>query len=141
MVSIGSRLMNKYMVASSGLAVLAVLASVDAEAGECSVASVKGHYTYAMQGIDAAGKPYGEIGQEHYDGAGKVVTKLIKAGSAKVDDDTGTYTVNEDCTGSITFASGASYAILVAPSGDSFVYTSSKEGHVLVGVETRVQMD
>lgn len=101
--------MKRYVAVTSCFAVLAVLGSSDARAGECSVASLKGHYTYSIQGVDASGKPYGEIGQEHYDGAGKVVTKLSVAGSSKIEDDTGTYTLNDDCTGSVTFASGASW--------------------------------
>ena len=116
-------------------------ASAGAMAGECSNASLKGHYTYWLQGADASGKAYAEVGQEHYDGAGNVVSKINVAGSEKSEDDKGTYTVNGDCSGTVTYASGSSYNIFVAPSGDSFVFASSKAGVVQAGENTRVDQD
>jgi hypothetical protein len=105
------------------------------------VASLKGHYTYWLQGADEAGKAYAEVGQESYDGAGNVKSKISVAGSGKIDDDTATYTVNADCSGTVTYASGGAYTIFVAPSGDSFVFSSAKAGIVQAGENTRVDAD
>jgi len=134
--------MNKMLMAAVALSSAAVLSSANAFAAEeCSAASLKGHYTYWLQGADASGKAYAEVGQEHYDGAGNVVSKINVAGSEKSEDDKGTYTVNGDCSGTVTYASGSSYNIFVAPSGDSFVFASSKAGVVQAGENTRVDQD
>ncbi len=105
---------------------------------DCSAATLKGHYTYWAQGVDAAGKVSAEVGQEMFDGAGNIVTILSTAGVAEVAKDTGTYTVNADCTGTSTYASGATYTMHVAPSGDSFVFASSQAGVVIAGENSRV---
>jgi hypothetical protein len=133
-------MMNKF-AALVGASVISVLSVNAAVASECSVASLTGHYTYWLQGADAAGKPYAEVGQETYDGAGKVKSWISVSGSGGVEEDTATYTVNGDCSGTVTYASGAAFNIFVAPSGDSFVFSSSVSGVVQAGENTRVDMD
>lgn len=110
-------------------------------AGECSVATLKGHYTYWAQGTDAAGKATAEVGQEHFDGAGNLTSTNSTAGATAFTQDKGTYTVNEDCSGSSTYESGASYNFFIAPSGDNFVFTSTNEGIVQAGEDTRVDAE
>ena len=133
--------MNKMLMAALALSSAAVLSSANAfAADECSVASLKGHYTYWLQGVDANGKPYAEVGQEHYDGAGNVTTKVAVAGSEKMEEDKATYVVNGDCSGTVTYASGAVYNVFVAPGGDSFVFSSAK-GNIQAGENTRVDKD
>ena len=132
--------MNKIITAAFGVAALVAMGT-SAFAGECSNASIKGHYTYWLQGQDAAGKMYAEAGQEHFDGAGNVKSITGVAGAAAPEADEGTYTVNGDCTGEITYKSGAHDKIFVAPSGDSFVFSSAKEGVVQVGEDTRVDAE
>ena len=134
--------MNKMLIAAVAVSSAALLSSASAfAADECSNASLKGHYTYWLQGADANGKAYAEVGQEHYDGAGNATSKIAVAGSDKMDEDKATYTVNGDCSGTVTYASGASYHIFVAPGGDSFVFSSSKAGVVQAGENTRVDKD
>ena len=123
-------------------ATLLTMVSVNAAiASECSVASLTGHYTYWLQGADDTGKAYAEVGQETYDGAGNVKSKVSASGSGAVEEDTGTYIVNGDCSGTVSYGSGAAYNIFVAPSGDSFVFSSSIVGVVQAGENTRVDMD
>ncbi len=133
--------MTKKFTALLGVSLFSILSASGAMASECSVASLKGHYTYWLQGADEAGKAYAEVGQESYDGAGNVKSKISVAGSGKIDDDTATYTVNADCSGTVTYASGSAFNIFVAPSGDSFVFSSSKAGVMQAGENTRVDMD
>jgi hypothetical protein len=121
------------------LCVAVGLISVSSAAfAECSVATLKGHYTYWAQGVDADGNVVAEVGQEVFDGAGNVATTLSTAGSAEVTTDTATYTVNTDCTGTSTYASGATYLMHIAPSGDSFVFASSQANVIVAGENTRV---
>lgn len=134
-------MINKTLMAALALSTAAVLSSANAfAADECSNASLKGHYTYWLQGADASGKPYAEVGQEHYDGAGNATTKVAVAGSEKMSEDKATYVVNGDCSGTVTYASGAVYNIFVAPGGDSFVFSSAK-GNIQAGENTRVDKD
>ena len=133
-------MMNKF-AALVGASVVSMLSVNAAVASECSVASLSGHYTYWLQGADEAGKPYAEVGQETYDGAENVKSKVSASGSGAVEEDTGTYTVNADCSGTVAYASGAAYNIFVAPSGDSFVFSSSVSGVVQAGENTRVDTD
>ena len=132
--------MKKIIAAACGIAACATLSSA-AYAGECSTASLKGHYTYWLQGFDAAGKPYAEVGQEHFNGKGEVMTKMSVAGKAGVEEDNGKVEINADCTGTIKYESGSSDSIFVVPSGDSFVFSSAKDGIVQVGEETRADKD
>lgn len=115
--------------------------SGQAFAGDCTLESIKGHYNYWAQGVDAAGKVTAEVGKEIYDGAGNFTSVIAVAGSAALVQDSGTYTVNADCTGTATYASGATYNMLIAPAGDGFVFASSTEGVVQAGENTRVDAD
>ncbi|AWB50547.1 hypothetical protein HYN69_18230 (plasmid) [Gemmobacter aquarius] len=115
--------------------------SGQAFAGDCTMASIKGHYNYWAQGTDAAGKASAEVGKEIYDGAGNFTSVIAVAGTAALASDSGTYTVNADCTGTATYASGGTYNLLIAPLGDSFVFASSTEGVVQAGENTRVDAD
>lgn len=133
-------MMNKF-AAVLGASVVTMLSVNAAVASECSAATLTGHYTYWLQGADEAGKAYAEVGQETYDGAGNVKSKISASGSGSVEEDNGTYTVNADCSGMVTYASGAAYNIFVAPSGDSFVFSSSNTGVVQAGENTRVDTD
>jgi hypothetical protein len=133
--------MMKKCVALFGATVIGFASANAAVASECSAATLTGHYTYWLQGADEAGRAYAEVGQESYDGAGNVRSKFSVAGSAAIEEDTGTYTVNADCSGTVSYSSGSAYIIFVAPSGDSFVFSSSVAGIVQAGENTRVDMD
>lgn len=129
--------MNHVNLLAAAMGVLAVTGSAGF-AGECTNASLSGHYTYWMQGTDAEGKPFGEVGQEHYDGNGNIEAVFADAGEAAVEKATGTYTINEDCSGTAVYSSGQTYHFFVAPGGDSFVVASADAGIVAVGENTRV---
>lgn len=133
--------MKNTFLALCGAALVVGAVSGNAMAGECSTATLKGHYTYWLQGADAAGKPYAEVGSEHFDGAGKIESLVAPSGSATVEKSAGTYTVNDDCTGTTTYESGEVFNIFVAPSGDSFVFSSAKAGDVKAGENSRVAND
>jgi len=133
-------MINKMLMAALALSSAAVLSSANAfAADECSGADLKGHYTYWLQGANASGKAYAEVGQEHYDGAGNVISKIAVAGTGEMAEEKGTYVVNGDCSGTVTYASGSGYNIFVAPGGDSFVFSSTKD--IQAGENTRVSKD
>lgn len=79
--------------------------------GGCSLASLKGSYALDRQGTLVtsilglpAPVPWGEVAFENFDGAGSFSGKAtVNAGGAVVSGTvTGTYTVNNDCTGTKT---------------------------------------
>lgn len=112
-----------------------------AMAGECTPDILNGHYTYVSQGFTADGKPYGEAGFEHFDGKGNIKNVSSVAGDAEVTEEAGTYTLNDNCTGTAVYASGVTYNIFVAPNGGNFVFTSTEPGVVKSGENTRVAAD
>ena len=84
----------------------------------CSVATLNGNYGVSWQGFDIlrAGTrsvPWAGVGVETFDGAGNVTTSFTQALNGKITaglTGAGTYTVNPDCTGSVSFTSGAAAA-------------------------------
>ena len=50
----------------------------------------------------------------------------------------GTYTVNADCTGSVSYSDGTRYDQFVAPDGSQFVFVQTNPGTVAAGFEPRV---
>jgi hypothetical protein len=131
----------KMITVSAVILAASTFMATSAMAGECSTETLKGHYTYWLRGSDSAGKPFAEVGQEEYDGAGKVVSKIGVAGEVAIEDAEGTYTVNDDCTGTVSYASGDVYNIFVAPSGDSFVFSAAAAGVIEAGENSRVAAD
>lgn len=123
---------------TTGLAVAAALFLSSAASAACSLETLSGTYTYWAQGVDAEGNVLAEVGQEVFDGQGNIATLLSTAGAEGVTADTGTYTVNADCTGTSTYASGSSYTMHIAPTGENFVFASAQAGVVVAGENSRV---
>jgi hypothetical protein len=94
------------------IATLSVLGMVPgAQAAEdklCSNASLKGTFAYTVTGSTSAppplGGPFGGVGRQTFDGNGHVSgTQTVNVnGNVFRQTYTGTYTVNPDCTGSVT---------------------------------------
>lgn len=115
----------------------------------CSERTLKGTYLYEMIGRDRipdgatnAG-PYAEIGQDYFNGSGGVVTYI----SSSRDDHvplTGTYTLERNCEGTITYAledgSSRVQRIYAGPGGQrlSFVEVTDESGPILAGERQRV---
>ena len=89
---------------------------VHAQAG-CSVATLKGPYAFKDQGFTTPGHtvngptifPFAAMGVEAFDGAGNVsvsYTLVVNGTTAAGLTGSGTYTVNSDCTGSVSFTTG-----------------------------------
>jgi len=117
---------------------------------KCTLSTVKGTYIYALdgfivQGNDASQRtPFAQSGQETYDGHG-----LLTAGAASASMNgtivrstyDGTYTVNPDCSGTVTFTDNFAqtfhYDIFIRNDGREFVYTQTDTGVVTAGYERR----
>ena len=103
----------------------------------CSIKTLKGTYSYAVQGYERS-SAFGESGMETYDGKGKI----IGLGSESANPDNipfkGTYTVEANCTGALDYGDGNIYNIYVRPDGSGFSFLDRTPGNTLVGEETRI---
>lgn len=89
----------------------------------CSVRTLRGSYGYLMKGtnlnwLQLPSGPVAIVGVANYDGAGNVTTTAtsIMNGLLVPVNQTGTYTVNEDCTGVVNFPLGL-YPIVITADG------------------------
>ncbi len=102
----------------------------DENAGKakCSEATLDGTYLFAEDGVILTGNdqiPFALAGYEVYDGNGKV--RGVQSGNfggevSRKERFTGTYTVNADCTATVTYPDGEPfrYDLFVAPDGSKF---------------------
>jgi len=115
--------MKRIVSALLALAVLAALVAVTttskhavpavyAESG-CGVANLHGPYAFSQEGyapLVEGGNflPFFNVGVLASDGAGAFSVSFtdVQQGVASTETDTGTYTVNSDCTGSISITTG-----------------------------------
>jgi hypothetical protein len=77
--------------------------------GGCSVATLNGNYGFKTTGFVKTEVPVAVVGLNTFDGAGNIsaTATLVNRGAIFTGVTTsGTYTVNSDCTGSITFTAG-----------------------------------
>jgi hypothetical protein len=97
------------VAAASALAVAAIGITIGnntrarADAG-CSAETIRGAYALYATGI-AFGAPWAAIGRSTFDGAGNSTSTMIETYDGVIDDGTldGTYTLNPDCRGSMTY--------------------------------------
>jgi hypothetical protein len=113
----------------------------------CSVATLRGLYVFDASGsinLGAGWVPKAVVEFLEIDGDGT----LISIGTANVAGNlpfghdvhgTGSYTVNADCTGTLTFsAANIHFDIFVAPRGGQFHMIQTDASNVLAGVSRRV---
>jgi hypothetical protein len=138
-----------------GIVALASVGSLGEEgyAGEsqggCTLATLRGLYMFAQSGYVTIGGslvPQGVTGKAVFYGNGKFDSlATISIGGTIIPDDAapGTYTLNSDCTGTVTVLMKAPTPdvhldIFVAPDGDKFFTIQTDPGNVLSGTEQRV---
>lgn len=87
----------------------------------CSLATLTGTYIYSEQGF-LGGQPYASGGMFSFNGAGKVASIFTNSTTREQAPATGTYTVNSNCTGTVTFGAEPTVNIYLSPNGDTFRY-------------------
>ncbi len=113
-------------------------------AGEqkCTLASYKGRYVFA-----GGGKFSAIAGLEVYNGDGTMSGIFSQSTDGKIVRNiayTGTYTVNPDCSSTLTITETVSRAVahydqFIAPTGDEFTWVQTDPGTVSAGFERRVR--
>ena len=122
-----------------------------AVAKKCSKATLHGTYLIAQNGVivkqtqgGAPQGPFASAGYEVYDGNGhiKSVASFNFNGHAFSNaHESGTYTVNSDCTGSEVDMGGGTtqhYDEFLRPDGDQFAFVQTDQGIVSAGTLTRI---
>ncbi len=142
-----STLIAGLTLAASAMPVFAL--SPTAPAGYCSSATLKGTYAYSGTGVTketgSPGVVYVQAGMESYDGKGHVVgygsdktSAMDDASNARYE---ATYTVNPDCTGTLTYEEeGVLFEenLYVNPDGAALRYLSRTQGQFWAGEEQRI---
>jgi hypothetical protein len=116
------------------LAIGAGYAKDETEALKCSEATLEGTYLFAADGVEIKGNeklPFANAGYDVFDGNGKVkavFSQNINGEITRNEPLSGTYSVEADCTGTVTYADGARYDQFIAPDGSelTFVQTHPK---------------
>lgn len=101
----------------------------------CSLETLKGTYIFSSQGLEN-GKPLSASGMMSFDGTGKLVAVATRSIEQTKIKDTGTYTLDENCFGTWTLASGARADIYVGPTGEHY-YQTRVDQNTSAGGEAR----
>ena len=109
----------------------------NASRAKCSEATLKGTYLFAQNGVEIKGnseqRPVAIAGYEVFDGNGHVKGVQSSNFNGQITRNerfSGTYTVNADCTGTVTYSDGTRCDQFIAPDGSilTFVLTKPSEG-------------
>lgn len=94
-------------------------AKMDESSTKCSIATLEGSYIYWTQGyLDK--RPYASAGILSFDGKGRVALEFTRSDQRKQSTTKGTYTVMENCSGSMHLETGTINQFYLAPNGSSF---------------------
>jgi hypothetical protein len=111
----------------------------------CTLKTLKGTYQFATTGyniVDSVPQPIAIVEVIDVNGDGTLnvpaVTLSVNGTILRFADVGGSYTVNEDCTGTITFVTDIQLDIFIAPNGKEFSLIQTNEGAVLAAVATKV---
>ena len=113
------------------------------DAAACALATLQGTYLFAFDGVRIDGDerhPFAVAGYEVYDGQGGMRAVVTSSDGGTPDRNVrtpGSYTVEADCTGTVTYADGTRYDLFLAPDGSSFVFVQTNPGMVASGFEPR----
>ena len=114
-------------IISFAMLLAAIVASVHAQntvTQPCSLSTLKGYYAMQGQGtiiqypIGNPPFPLAEVARDHFDGAGNFMGRFVANGEGTIAEGwlPGTYSVNADCTGTIT-APGLTTSFVVLGNG------------------------
>ena len=127
------------------LAAGAVYANNNEDAGaKCSETTLHGRYLFAFNGFKIKGNnkvaPFAQAGYEVYNGNGKMKGALsgnLDGEITRNEPFSATYTVNADCTGTVTYKDGTRYDLFLDPDGTQFTFVQINPEFVGAGFEPR----
>ncbi len=108
----------------------------------CSLGTLKGVYIFDAIGFapNAVPKAVVETLTLNGDGTLSSLATVVYGGVTVANNatSTGTYTVNDDCTGTLAFSDGKHFNIYIAPNGKEFHMIQLDAGQTLAGKVVRV---
>lgn len=134
------------LLASCALATISLaVAPMSLRAAEtpCLLQNATLHGTYVVYGtgtIVGVG-PIAAVGEHTYDGQGHTVatyTLSVNGTIIRGVTVTGAYTVNPDCTMTLSESDGSTYDFVVAPDGRTATWINTGSGTVVTGTEVRL---
>lgn len=105
------------------------------EATSCSIETLKGSYTYSIQGY-RDGKSYASSGLMSFNGTGQVALIYTSSVERTQLSTTGTYTVDSNCSGQMTLDATTINNFYLSPSGNSFTFVRIS-GDGVIGTEAK----
>jgi len=104
--------------------------------------TLHGNYMSRATGTFVGVGPVTAVGRSAYDGKGNFVNPYTASvnGVISTGKEVGTYTVNSDCTGSVTGTDGAHYHFVVTPDGRRFDWIATNPGRVFSGTAIRLTL-
>jgi hypothetical protein len=132
------------LFASGALAIIAFALVPRALNAQCPLGNATLHGTYVVSG---AGTVVGvgsltAVGVHTWDGQGNTAAIYTASVNGNIYPGvavTGSYSVNPDCTGSLTESDGSHYNFVVLPNGNSATWIRTDTGTVVSGTETRLR--
>jgi hypothetical protein len=119
-----SLLFASSLVTLAAVAMTSATARADSDGSSCGVDTLHASYLFATHGwniIGGVAQPKAIVEGIDFNGDGTLVspfaTVSINGTIVRTTGTVGTYTVNADCTGTLTFTGGASFDIFVQPNG------------------------
>src|SRR5437870_12260186 len=141
-----SLLFASSLVTLAAVAMTSATARADSDGSSCGVYTLHASYLFATHGWNIVGgvaQPKAIVEGIDFNGDGTLVspfaTVSINGTIVRTTGSLGTYTVNTDCTGTLSFTGGASFDIFVEPNGKQLWMILTGPGSpVFEGVATRV---
>jgi hypothetical protein len=146
--TICSLLFGSSLLALAAVTMTSGTARADGDVPSCSVHTLRGSYLFATHGwniIGGVAQPKAIVEGIDFNGDGTLVspfaTVSLNGTILRFGEGTGTYTVEADCTGTLTFSMGITFDIFVEPTGNRLwmIQTGPPEiPAVFEGIVTRV---
>jgi len=141
-------LLNRNLLALVAFAAALAPQALKAWEAQCPLGNATPHGTYVLT-VDGTGTIVGPpagsltaVGEITYDGNGHEHAQYTASVNGTIHKGimvTGVYTVNPDCTGSLTESDGSHYDMVIAPDGSTVYWIRTDAGFVISGTEVRLR--
>ena len=133
-------------VIAAGCALPATASAAGEDAVTCSARTLRGVYEFRATGlniVNGVAVPKAIIETIVFDGKGNVLTPAVSLSIngniiQPPQGNPGVYTVDADCTGTLTFADGPMFDLHISPFGKSAAMLQTNPGTVMQGLAERV---
>ncbi len=141
-----SLLLSAAIALAAGLAMPSVASAGDDDVVTCNLKTVRGVYDFHASGfniVNGVPQPKAIIERVVFDGYGGVLTPLVALSIngnivQPPQGNPGVYTVNADCTGTLTFADGPMFRLQIRPGGKSLNMLQTNPNTVMQGSADKV---